>query len=103
MGDNGIVPYAFLNHKVEIGVSHMNILTIDKSNQVLGLALIQGQKLIAEYVINSEKNQSVRLMPAITRLMEDVQMSPEQLDKIVVAKGPGSYTGVRIGLTTAKT
>src|SRR5699024_10541234 len=103
MGDNGIVPYAFLNHKVEIGVSHMNILAIDTSNQVLGLALIQEQKVIAEYVTNSEKNHSVRLMPAVTRLMEDVQMSPEQLDKIVVAKGPGSYTGVRIGLTTAKT
>lgn len=81
----------------------MNILAIDTSNQVLGVALIQEQKVIAEYVTNTEKNHSVRLMPAITRLMEDVHMSPEQLDKIVVAKGPGSYTGVRIGITTAKT
>src|SRR5699024_1183966 len=44
-----------------------------------------------------------RLMPAIVHLMNDVQWTSEDLQKIVVAKGPGSYTGVRIGLTTAKT
>ncbi len=42
-------------------------------------------------------------MPAIDLLMKEVGVESNQLEKIVVAKGPGSYTGVRIGLTTAKT
>ncbi|PAV27686.1 tRNA (adenosine(37)-N6)-threonylcarbamoyltransferase complex dimerization subunit type 1 TsaB [Virgibacillus profundi] len=80
----------------------MNILAIDTSNQVLGVAILKDDQIIGEIVTNLAKNHSVRLMPAIDKLMKEVSMSPEQLDKIVVAKGPGSYTGVRIGLATAK-
>lgn len=81
----------------------MNLLAIDTSNQVLGVAILNDQQIIGEYVTNVAKGHSVRLMPTINQLMQDVQMTPEQLDQIVVAKGPGSYTGIRIGLTTAKT
>src|SRR3954451_3344025 len=42
-------------------------------------------------------------MPAIETLLKDCETTPSELDKIVVAKGPGSYTGVRIGVTIAKT
>lgn len=80
----------------------MNILAIDTSNQVLGAAIVKDEQVIGEVVTNLAKNHSVRLMPAIEKLMNEVSMKPEQLDKIVVAKGPGSYTGVRIGLATAK-
>ncbi|WP_085993411.1 tRNA (adenosine(37)-N6)-threonylcarbamoyltransferase complex dimerization subunit type 1 TsaB [Oceanobacillus senegalensis] len=80
----------------------MNVLTIDTSNQVMGVAILQDEIVIGEIVTNITKNHSVRLMPAINQLMEEVSMTPDQLDKIVVAKGPGSYTGVRIGLSTAK-
>ncbi len=81
----------------------MNILAMDTSNQVLGAAIQQDDTILGEIVTNLPKNHSVRLMPAIDKLMQEVNMKPEQLDKIVVAKGPGSYTGVRIGLATAKT
>ncbi|MFD1363440.1 tRNA (adenosine(37)-N6)-threonylcarbamoyltransferase complex dimerization subunit type 1 TsaB [Lentibacillus salinarum] len=80
----------------------MNILAMDTSNQLLGVALLQDDQLIGEMTTNIKRNHSVRLMPAINQLMRDVDMTPQDLDKIVVAKGPGSYTGVRIGLTTAK-
>src|SRR5690625_1724245 len=80
----------------------MNILAIDTSTHVLGVALLKNNQIIGEYVTHLAKNHCVRLMPAIDQLMKDVKMEPDQLDKIVVAKGPGSYTGVRIGLTTAK-
>lgn len=81
----------------------MYILAIDTSNQALGVSLMRENKVIGEVVTNLPKNHSVRLMPAVDQLMKEVGVSPEQLEKIVVAKGPGSYTGVRIGLTTAKT
>ncbi|GAB4074115.1 tRNA (adenosine(37)-N6)-threonylcarbamoyltransferase complex dimerization subunit type 1 TsaB [Barrientosiimonas marina] len=80
----------------------MNILAMDTSNQLLGIALLRDGQLIGEVTTNLRKNHSVRLMPAINQLLQEVNMTPQDLDKIIVAKGPGSYTGVRIGLTTAK-
>src|SRR5699024_9282983 len=58
--------------------------------------------LIADLTTNIAKNHSVRLMPAIHQMMNEVHIKPAQLEKIIVSKGPGSYTGVRIGLSTAK-
>lgn len=81
----------------------MIILAIDTSNPILGVALVNEDRVIGELVTNIAKDHSARLMPAIDKLLKDVQMTAEEIDKIVVAKGPGSYTGVRIGLTTAKT
>ena len=81
----------------------MKILAIDTSNDTLGIALVNEEKVIGEYITNIKKNHSVRVMPAIERLMVDCEMKPADLEKIVVAKGPGSYTGVRIGVTIAKT
>lgn len=80
----------------------MNLLAIDTSNQAMGVALLSDDMLIGEMVTNIKKNHSVRLMPAISQLMRETGMTPDRLDKIAVAKGPGSFTGVRIGLTTAK-
>lgn len=81
----------------------MKVLAIDTSNYTLGIALLNDDKVIGEYITNLKKNHSIRVMPAIQMLMDDCDMAPEELDKIVVAKGPGSYTGVRIGVTIAKT
>lgn len=80
----------------------MNILAIDTSNQVLGIAVLHDGQIIGELTTNLKKNQTSRLLPAIHQLMNDVNIRPNELDKIVVAKGPGSYTGLRIGVTTAK-
>ncbi|MFP7299945.1 tRNA (adenosine(37)-N6)-threonylcarbamoyltransferase complex dimerization subunit type 1 TsaB [Neobacillus niacini] len=81
----------------------MTILAIDTSNYPLGVALIEDNQVLGEYITNLKKNHSVRIMPAIQTLMTDCDRVPAQLTKIVVAKGPGSYTGVRIGVTIAKT
>lgn len=81
----------------------MTILAIDTSNNVLGVALIEENKVLGEYITNLKKNHSVRIMPAIQTLMKDCEKTPKDLTKIVVAEGPGSYTGVRIGVTIAKT
>ncbi|WP_299094342.1 tRNA (adenosine(37)-N6)-threonylcarbamoyltransferase complex dimerization subunit type 1 TsaB [uncultured Metabacillus sp.] len=81
----------------------MKALAIDTTNNVLGIALIEEDKVIGEYITNLKKNHSVRAMPAIERLLSDCDVRPKELDKLVVATGPGSYTGVRIGVSIGKT
>ncbi|MGG5254744.1 tRNA (adenosine(37)-N6)-threonylcarbamoyltransferase complex dimerization subunit type 1 TsaB [Neobacillus sp. SM06] len=81
----------------------MTILAIDTSNNPLGVALVEEDKVLGEYITNLKKNHSIRIMPAIQTLMNECEKEPKDLTKIVVAKGPGSYTGVRIGVTIAKT
>lgn len=78
-------------------------LAIDTSNNVLGIALVSEDKVIGEIITNLKKNHSVRAMPTIEQLLRDCDLTPKQLDKIIVATGPGSYTGVRIGVSIAKT
>lgn len=81
----------------------MKVLAIDTSNSILGVALIDEDQVVGEYITNVKKNHSVRVMPAIETLLKDCETQPKDIDKIVVAKGPGSYTGIRIGVTIAKT
>ncbi|WP_409303969.1 tRNA (adenosine(37)-N6)-threonylcarbamoyltransferase complex dimerization subunit type 1 TsaB [Peribacillus sp. SCS-155] len=81
----------------------MKVLAIDTSNYALGIALTQQDTILGEYITNMKINHSVRVMPAIEQLLKDCDTVAADLDKIVVAKGPGSYTGVRIGVTIAKT
>ncbi|ENH96413.1 M22 family peptidase [Gracilibacillus halophilus YIM-C55.5] len=81
----------------------MNILAIDTSNQSMGVAIYKDDRIQAEYITNMKRNHSVGLMPAIDHIMNETDLAPQALDRIVVAQGPGSYTGIRIGLATAKT
>ncbi len=81
----------------------MNLLAIDTSNQVMTVTACQDEKALGQIQLNFSKNHSTTLMPAISSLMETIHLKPHDLTRIVVAKGPGSYTGLRIGVTTAKT
>ncbi|MDE3840728.1 tRNA (adenosine(37)-N6)-threonylcarbamoyltransferase complex dimerization subunit type 1 TsaB [Bacillus methanolicus] len=81
----------------------MKVLAIDTSNYPLGIAIINEEKVMGEYITNVKKNHSIRVMPAIEALVKECDITPADLTKVVVAKGPGSYTGVRIGVTIAKT
>lgn len=81
----------------------MKILAIDTSNQPLSVAVLEDGNLLSQATCTKTKNHSVKLLPLIERLMEDARLKPCELDRIVVAKGPGSYTGLRIGVATAKT
>lgn len=80
----------------------MIILGIDTSNLPLGVALVEGERVLAEITFNVGKNHSVRLMPAIEEIYREAGIEQEDTDLIAVAQGPGSYTGVRIGVATAK-
>lgn len=81
----------------------MKILAIDTSNHPLSIAVVEDEQLIAETTLNLTKNHSIYVMPIIEKLVATANWHPADLDRIVVAKGPGSYTGVRIAVTTAKT
>lgn len=81
----------------------MKVLAIDTSNYVMGVSLIDGNTVVGEMITNLTKNHSVRLMPAVEQLLQECNVKPKELQKIIVAAGPGSYTGVRIGVTVAKT
>ena len=80
----------------------MKILAIDTSTLVMGVSLLEDDRVLGEVTTNLRKDHSVRLMPTVARLMEELRLSLSELDLIAVASGPGSYTGVRIGVTTTK-
>ena len=81
----------------------MKVLAFDTSSKALSLAILEDKQVLAETTINIKKNHSITLMPAIDFLMNSLDMKPTDLHRIVVAQGPGSYTGLRIAVATAKT
>ena len=81
----------------------MKILAFDTSNRALSLAVLEDTELLGQVTLNIKKNHSITLMPAIDFLMNSLDMKSTDLDRIAVAQGPGSYTGLRIAVATAKT
>lgn len=81
----------------------MKVLAFDTSSKALSVAILDGKNLLADVTVNIKKNHSITLMPAIDFLMTSVDLQPSDLDRIVVAQGPGSYTGLRVAVATAKT
>ena len=81
----------------------MKILAMDTSNKALSLAILENEEILGQVTLNIKKNHSITLMPAIDFLMNSLDLKSADLDRIVVAQGPGSYTGLRIAVATAKT
>ena len=81
----------------------MKVLAFDTSSKALSLAILEDKQVLVETTINIKKNHSITLLPAIDFLMASLDWTPKDLDRIVVAEGPGSYTGLRIAVATAKT
>ena len=74
----------------------MKVLSFDSSNKALSVAILDNESMLAETTINIKKNHSISLMPTIDFLMASVGLEPQDLERIVVAEGPGSYTGLRV-------
>lgn len=81
----------------------MKVLAFDTSSKALSVALLEEENRLAELTLTIKKNHSITLMPTIEFLMASIDWRPTDLDRIVVAEGPGSYTGLRIAVATAKT
>ncbi len=80
----------------------MKVLSLDTSNQALSVALLEEGKMVGQVTLALKKNHSITLMPTIDYLFQACDWKPTDLERIYVAYGPGSYTGVRIAVTTAK-
>lgn len=80
----------------------MKLLAIDTSNHPMSVAVVENDQLLATETLNMVRNHSIYLMPAIDKLFKVVKWQPGDVDRIVVAQGPGSYTGIRIAVSTAK-
>ncbi len=78
-------------------------LGIDTTNTPLSVAIVKDGELLLEETSAMAINHSLRAMPAIEELLTKAGMIPSDIDAIAVSEGPGSYTGVRIGVTIAKT
>lgn len=80
----------------------MLILGIETSTNTGSIALASDEGVIAQYSLNIEVTHSERLMPTVDRVLNDTGLAVSQFDGFAVAIGPGSFTGLRIGLATVK-
>lgn len=80
----------------------MKILSIDSSTECASCAVLEDSKLLGEINFNNKKQHSIILMPMVDNLLKNLQLSITDLDGFVVSKGPGSFTGLRIGMSMIK-
>lgn len=78
------------------------LLAIDTSTQWIGLALYDGTLVLAESLWQAQARHTVELAPAIQEMIKRSGLASDQIEAIAVALGPGSFTGLRIGLAIAK-
>ena len=80
----------------------MNILAIDTATPVGSIALVEGRLLKAQYTLNVTATHNQRLLPGIQRVLSDCTWTMDSLDAFAVSIGPGSFTGLRIGMSLMK-
>lgn len=80
----------------------MKILGIDTSSKILSIALSEGRELIAEETIAADRRHAALLVPKIKELLEHSGFGITGVDVFVAGTGPGSFTGLRIGVSTVK-
>lgn len=80
----------------------MLILALDSSTPVAGVALVDEEKLIREEFVNYQKTHSETLMPMVDELLQRCDKTLADVDALAVTIGPGSFTGLRIGLAAVK-
>ncbi|WP_097026791.1 tRNA (adenosine(37)-N6)-threonylcarbamoyltransferase complex dimerization subunit type 1 TsaB [Clostridium peptidivorans] len=80
----------------------MKILSLDTATESATCAILDDEKLLGEITFNYKKQHSVITMPMIECLLKNLHLSIKDIDGFVVSKGPGSFTGLRIGAATIK-
>jgi tRNA threonylcarbamoyl adenosine modification protein YeaZ len=77
-------------------------IAIDTSTDTASLALVENDRILAELTWNCGKNHTVQLLPNLNYLLDQNSLSLESVDNIIVARGPGSYNGLRVGISIAR-
>jgi len=77
-------------------------LAIDTSSNLAGIALSQKGEILTQLVWQSAQNHTVELMPNLVHLLQQTKVKLNSVEAIIVAKGPGSFNGLRAGISTAK-
>lgn len=80
----------------------MKILGIDSSGMVASAAVAADNTLVAEFTVNNKQTHSQTLLPMIDQVIQMSGIALQEIDAIAIAAGPGSFTGLRIGASTAK-
>lgn len=80
----------------------MNILSINTSTKQYSLAVLRDEALLAEYILTPGSDHFRHLMPSLDDLLTKAGLRAQMLDGLVVAIGPGSFTGIRVGLSVVK-
>ena len=80
----------------------MKILSIDTSSKICTVCIYEDNNVLIELNNDDERTHSQKLMPMIQKAFESVNLTLNDINLIACAKGPGSFTGIRIGISTAK-
>ncbi len=80
----------------------MKILAVDTTTSMLTAAVWEDGVVLGEYSLNNKKAHSQKLMPLVEQLLRETGVSLEEIDLFAAANGPGSFTGIRIGLACIK-
>lgn len=78
------------------------LLAVDTATRMMGIGLHDGDAVLAEHLWRSANFHTVELAPEVALMLRRSQVSPQALKAIAVAQGPGSFTGLRIGMALAK-
>jgi tRNA threonylcarbamoyladenosine biosynthesis protein TsaB len=80
----------------------MRILALESATLTGGAALLDGDRLVGETTLSIELTHSERMMAVVDRLLQDCRWTPMDLEGLAVSVGPGSFTGLRVGIATVK-
>ena len=80
----------------------MKVLAVDTSTMMSSISILENDKIIADSSINQKETHSEILVPHIKRMLDDLEIKASDIDLFAIAKGPGSFTGLRIGMTSLK-
>lgn len=81
----------------------MLTLAINTASSITAIALLDSQTLLGEKSWQSSNDEAEKLMPAIDELIKEHDKSYEEIKRVIAIKGPGSFTGLRVGITVANT
>ncbi len=77
-------------------------LAIDTSSETTGLSLIKDRQILAETTWHCDRNHTVELLPHLEKMLRQTKLDIKNINGVIVARGPGSFNGLRVGLGSAK-